>query len=115
MVHCIGGWVIGSGRGWAAVDAAWLRAPVLEAARFRCATSRFSQTVRSAKMRRSSGTKPMPARATRYDSQPVMSMPLKTTRPDGGGRAVGDHAALVEHRDLLRDREDHLQVVLGEQ
>src|SRR5205085_1148790 len=50
----------------------------------RWATSRFSQTVRSAKMRRSSGTKPMPARATRYDSQPVMSMPLKMTRPDCG-------------------------------
>src|SRR5438034_1197851 len=85
MVHCIGGWVIGSARGWAAVDAAWLRAPVLEAARFRWATSRFSQTVRSAKMRRSSGTKPMPARATRYDSQPVMSTPLKATRPAWGG------------------------------
>src|SRR5437899_13070277 len=36
-------------------------------------------------MRRSSGTKPMPARATRYDSQPVMSTPLKATRPAWGG------------------------------
>src|SRR5262249_5927078 len=160
----------------------------------RCATSRFSHTVRSAKIRRSSGTNPMPARATRNASQPVMSVPLNATRPecggvrpmidrmvvdlptplrpsrhthspawtsmvtpkstrdspyavwisltssngalnadlrsmplseidathlgiraDVGGGAVGDDPPLVQHRDLLRDREDHLHVVLGEQ
>src|SRR5438034_2248505 len=104
MVHCIGGWVIGSARGWAAVDAAWLRAPVLEAARFRWATSRFSQTVRSAKMRRSSGTKPMPARATRYDSQPVMSTPLKATRPACGGVSPMIERMVVDLPTPLRPR-----------
>ena len=30
-------------------------------------------------------------------------------------RAVGDHAALMQHRDLLRDGEHDVHVVLGEQ
>ena len=36
-------------------------------------------------MRRSSGTKPMPARAIRYGGQPATSCPRHTTRPARGG------------------------------
>src|SRR4051794_9619915 len=47
----------------------------------RAAMSRFSHTVSSAKMRRSSGTKPMPARAMRCGLQPAISAPFHSTRP----------------------------------
>src|SRR6266536_357988 len=44
-------------------------------------TSRFSTTVRSEKIRRSSGVKPSPRRAIRYASSRDMSRPLKRTPP----------------------------------
>ena len=45
------------------------------------ATSRFSNTVRSAKMRLSSGTKPRPAREITCGSALLMSRPMKLTWP----------------------------------
>src|SRR5437773_6865883 len=55
-------------------------------------------------MRRSSGTKPMPARATRYDSQPVMSTPLKATRPACGGVSPMIERMVVDLPTPLRPR-----------
>src|SRR5438874_7134997 len=52
------------------------------------------------------------------DVSPALSeidAPHLGVRAHVGRRAVGDHAALVQHGDLLRDGENDLHVVLGEQ
>ena len=78
------------------------------AAAARRATSRFSHTESSAKMRRSSGTKPMPARATRYGGQPVMSRDLKRTWPAlGGVSPMTERIVVVLPTPLRPSRQTH--------
>ena len=51
----------------------------------RAATARFSVTVSEANIRRPWGTRAIPSPTARFEGQPVMSRPLKSTCPTRGG------------------------------
>ena len=59
-------------------------------------------------MRRSSGTKPMPARAIRWGGQPATSWPCQTTRPARGGvRPMIERRVVVLPTPLRPSRQTH--------
>src|SRR5215471_17509944 len=87
----------------------------------RPAMTRFSSTLRLPKMRRSSCTSCMPARATAWLLRPARSTPSSFTDPVRGGAlldlvgcAFDQHPAFLQHGDALGELEQRVHVVIDD-